>query len=732
MTLQVGMRVRVRENANNLCTHGFNENMMALCGQIVTIANPADDGDEDCVFIYEDGGEWVWNPECFEEIEELEVPDEIKTLMTKESDFELTDDQMAELLDEATELLEEYGYEPTEDALRDIFMTWATEKGWLIDLFRKSENYKGKGQIVVPATLKRPIDREAIQGFYNWVDEQYKQIIVRDYEYRIGLFTYKEYNKARNEVSRIYNSMRSRSVYNGMTENEWGREYERMSEVINNAIDKYGRPYEIYTDKGNYYVSEEAVDKKKCFCEIMHEACDLDTRYEDINILNEERCEKINANCEKLGVKARARKGQRVNKFVNKICTELGLDKIVDLRKETWTDANGNYHERLVDKGWNKKKAEFGDAINPLEYERNVIISVNPIDYWTMSFGYKWASCHTIDKENRRNNGSDNYSGCYSGGTESYMLDPSSIIVYVLPTEDEIKRIGEETYPMELKSKLKRCVFYLGEDKLVQSRVYPDGRDGGDDGLATQLRAIMQKTVSELYNTPNLWTLKKGTDECRRVIYTAYSVHYPDYTHYDDCNVSYLRRIDGYKNTNRITVGSRIICPNCGDIHTESDHITCDYCYDSDKYTCDECGNRVRQSEAIIIDDDRIFCCLTCAERYGYVNTEDDGWHDRDDCHQDSYDGYWYYDDSEGIWIGDDWYYNSNHAEWDGWRWSEIDDDYVSESDAEYTYDGELFDPCRHPDAIELDDEWYLSEEDAIESGNYERNEETDELERVA
>ena len=640
---------------------------------------------------------------------------DMDTIMIKKSGFVLDPEKKVEWIKEAEELLHEFSYDTTESAIGKVLDAWASTKGWLVELFRKSEYYNGNGQIVIPAHLKRPVDRDKISEFSRWVNKEFSNKIVREKELKIGLFTLVEYEEYADKVYDIWRSMRPNSTYNGLTKEGWEREYRRRKDVIRERTKECGYR-SVYLDYTTHYVSCKNYEMINNFRYLINE---LVERTEEVNLIKGDVLKKVNMYAEALGLKAKAAEGQKTTKFVGKVLRELGLNHVVDIQKTRWYDNNGNLHEREKDMGYNYWFAALGDAINPMDYEREVVISVNPFDYWTMSFGYKWASCHTIDKFNTRRAGSDNYSGCYSGGTESYMLDESSIIMYVRPTEEELSKVGDTDKPLELQSKLKRVVFYLGEDKLVQSRVYPDGRDGGDEGIATQLREIMQATIASLYETPNLWTLKKGGYECSKVIDTQSNVHYADYDCCPDCNVSYLRRINGNLNSKMIRVGSDIICPNCGDTHDCQEHITCDYCYDSNIICCERCGQAINlnTNSNYIEVDDRYYCCERCCEIDNYVYTEDDGWHHIDDCSRDAYDDCWYYYDDDHVYVDGYWYCCSENAEADGWRWCEPDNGWYAGDDTEELVSGDYFYKYDHEDAVETDDGWYLSPEDAEENG---------------
>lgn len=276
-----------------------------------------------------------------------------------------------------------------------------------------------------------------------------------------------------------------------------------------------------------------------------------------------------------------AREGQKISKVFGKMARETGLNNFED---------------------YNTLYPRFCDAINPLTFSRKTILSVNPIDYYTMSFGDSWQSCHTIDKHNQRRNNGEGYQGCYSSGTESYMLDSTSFIFYTI-NEDLEQNKGTAN---ELCDKAQRCMFHLGEDKLIQGRVYPQGTDGADH-VYREIREIVQKIISECFEIPNYWTNKMGTGECNRVI-ESIGTHYRDYLNFSNCNVSFLKN-NFNPNRKYITVGNTPICPCCGEKHGEEATIECENCY-NEKRACTSCGCRVSEDEGRIIDG--FFYCDDC------------------------------------------------------------------------------------------------------------------------
>lgn len=278
-------------------------------------------------------------------------------------------------------------------------------------------------------------------------------------------------------------------------------------------------------------------------------------------------------------VKAHA--GQKTSRIVNKICAYLGIDKADD---------------------YNREFAKYADSLSPMVIKRHTVLSINPLDYLTMSFGNSWASCHTIDKSNKRGM-PNSYSGCYSSGTISYMLDKTSMVFYTVDASYK----GDEYWNQP---KINRQMFHYGEEKLVQARLYPQDNDGCSS-VYEPYRGIVQKIMSEIFEFPNLWVLKKGTSEiCNWV--RSDGTHYRDYSHYGNCTISFVK---GSSNSTRIMIGARPICIECGDRHYEEKSINHCAC----GYVCSDCGEHIDEDDVIWINGDPycsdcVHYCENCDE----------------------------------------------------------------------------------------------------------------------
>ena len=327
-------------------------------------------------------------------------------------------------------------------------------------------------------------------------------------------------------------------------------------------------------------------------------------------------------------------RGEKMTRVVNKICAYIGYDKHPD---------------------YNREFAKYADAMNPLVVKRHTVLSINPLDYLTMSFGNSWASCHTIDKENRRGM-PNSYEGQYSSGTMSYMLDSSSMVLYTVDASYD----GNEYWTQ---SKINRQMFHWGENKLVQSRLYPQGND--ENGSAYEpYRHLVQEIISGIFDFPNLWITKKGPEEARKYIESR-GTHYADYAYFENCRLCIPK---GYENENTFIVGANPICIECGSRHDVSENINCCanvrycadcgcrideddecwvngevYCRDCVSY-CDYCGCYHRGGSTYI-EHEEISVCESCLERH-YIYC--------DVCNEYVFDEYVRYIEEEDIYVCED------------------------------------------------------------------------------
>lgn len=447
---------------------------------------------------------------------------------------ELSKEQRAELHKEIMDLLTKYKYRPTKKAIDAIIEEWLKNNYELIQLIKRHPNYNGRFQIVFDHDYERGIDRTMIQRFCSDMhgSKQLRNNVLE--ELYIPPFTYKEcaeYNrKFENWYYLITDSSYKMREINGMNRDAIAKEWERWSEKLHKYQSKG-------TEVGGKRVTTESYNRLE---QIKSAFAFLHGYFQ--TTLTKEAADDLNYRFPELKVKA----GQKTSRVANKVCALCGLDKMAD---------------------YNKRFAEYSDAINPLKIKRHTILSCHPIDYLTMSFGNSWASCHTIDINNLRNT-PRSYRGEYRSGTLSYMLDSTSLIMYTVDAKYE----GNE---FELQDKINRNMFHFGNGKLIQGRVYPQDNDGADS-IYTVFREIAQQIISDcIENGVNSWYNVKGKSECNDVT-RSYGTHYKDYVCYSNCNVSYYNKVKD--KTIPVKIGHNPMCIKCGCEHTYTDRLVCRNC----------------------------------------------------------------------------------------------------------------------------------------------------------
>jgi hypothetical protein len=220
--------------------------------------------------------------------------------------------------------------------------------------------------------------------------------------------------------------------------------------------------------------------------------------------------------------------GMKTSRAFNRLCAKFNVDKAP---------------------AYNKLFAQYADMVSGLKRKLKFYISVNPLDYLTMSFGNSWSSCQTIDKKNKRNM-PNSYQGMHCGGVLSYMLDGASFITYAHNKATEDYEEG----------KIYRNMFHFGGGTLVQGRIYPQGNDGATDLYKTFRRFMQIELTKMLGLNADAWV--KSSNSCGHNV-SSYGVHYRDYTTFGGCNVSYPREMPNAVH-NVIVVGHERICPKCG------------------------------------------------------------------------------------------------------------------------------------------------------------------------
>ena len=275
--------------------------------------------------------------------------------------------------------------------------------------------------------------------------------------------------------------------------------------------------------------------------------------------------------------------GQKASRVVNKLMKILGIDKHPE---------------------YNKCFAALADACNPLTVNRTSILSVNWLDFMTMSNGNSWSSCHGITPTAA-------YSGCYKAGCLSYGNDNVSLIFYTI--EDG------HTEDFFAVKKITRQVIFWQYPVMVQERLYPQCNDSDDgkssNSVVKQYRELVENIFSVCTETPNLW--EKANDI--RIYANSDTFMYHDW----ECFNNWIVKIkDVDIESNEINVGDDCYCLDCGnkkyDEHSEDhERLYCDDCDDSRHY-CDHCGEEWDEDDLHYCNDTDEVLCPDCCDYCDY------------------------------------------------------------------------------------------------------------------
>jgi len=560
--------------------------------------------------------------------------------------------------DEITELhtdqiMKAYGmvkYGVTHDGCKKKVEETNVAKAGLRNILSNHPNWDAKNMwIRHSVNWKRPIVPERVTEFTDWFNEKITEIYANKGHRECGM-DYKEVDDSLEKITSTIRFMNRLLKINGLPTTEesyrsvslngfyldyYYEEEARLIKIKECFYDEYIRKNGRYT-----YLSKE---DGYFFFAVQHVLSNLLNWVKvDGHLLTEKRAKQINTlfkDCHKPNGKQliRTNAGMKISRFMALLGKLSGVDRIVEEQINAW-EVEGTTHTRTTNIGWNGRFAKFADGISPYTIRRHTIISTHPVDYIFASNGTNWTSCHFICREPLEYSGS--YESMYGGGADGYMRDNSTVVMYMIDENYD----GNE---FMFVPKERRCLFHIGADKIVQGRVYPDGRDGGDLGASEQMRIIMQTTLAECLGVPNLWKVEYGCGANRPYCETM-GRHYEDYFHYDDCTISFLKgnNADYIINPTKIKIGQRAMCPVCGKKHTRSNWV---YCYDHEdyynkrdcdnakymakcirgselNYTCEKCGALVFEDDAICDKDTGLYyCCEECAEQDGVhycFNTE--------------------------------------------------------------------------------------------------------------
>ena len=253
------------------------------------------------------------------------------------------------------------------------------------------------------------------------------------------------------------------------------------------------------------------------------------------------------------------RVGTKITRFVNKCWQNVPMKDGTMFDATTLTDDG----DPRTCKSFNKYYAKFADCLSELKIKKITLVSLNFLDFMTMSNGNSWSSCHFINSHGIFHEDSESsYEGQYKAGCLSYALDKPSFLLYTLPANFT----GTDYYRCQKLTRM--CCQYEG-GILVTGKCYPNNADS----LITRYRQMMQMILSEVEEMPNLWTFSKKTHKINAFVETSdNTAHYADYhMEHQKPTISFCKGASVDLDAT-LMVGHEAYCLYCGETLYGSDH----------------------------------------------------------------------------------------------------------------------------------------------------------------
>jgi len=513
------------------------------------------------------------------------------------ADYIISDEVKAMITKDMQDLLEKFLYSWTYAGVDKIIGKYIQNKTPLIGLLSKHPKWNpNKLQIRLEQKLKREIEVKEINKFLSYFRENFKTNSCYLDELKIDGKGYDELKEEFNTYSSLVelvtdfkDSINMKELLGDLDYEMLVSESERLREIISRfSSGKYSKESQKKQDIHNKFVDFLCVQKEA--------------------IITTKTADNIN----KYIPEIKANSGQKLGRVINKFCKiygycdfEIEEDVRVPIVHEDGTvelDSEGHSVLQTVKKMVKPYEREFAllsDKLSPKDIVRPLIISVNPKDYLTMSFGNSWTSCHSIDNGDIRRTGNGGSSGCNCLGTMSYMCDPSTIVMYTVSDSYE----GED---YETQDKINRCLFHYGEGKLIQARVYPQNTDCKKE-IYDSFREPVLQLFSDCLGIDCTWETSTDNDLKNKYINTV-GYHYTDYTSNNGSNIS--APIQFKLNQNKFTIGSMSTCVTCGETMQSNKKNKLSCCHEAKK----EVHEKFRKTHPLTGSDPKDEVCSCCGK----------------------------------------------------------------------------------------------------------------------
>lgn len=452
------------------------------------------------------------------------------------------------LVDDIRELLTRANYRNSEHGVCTMLDVYFTNKEPLIKLFQKSPNYNGDMRIVKMHDFQNIISSNVISNFcfYFIPNMNIRNALLKNRNhqgktlaecYSVGKKTLKiadleEFSATFNEISRNI----SEFGHDGYTTESW-QNLSIFEQIINlfgkisNSALTVSQMESLHTCNPNIQLVP-GMKTSRAFNTICHHY-GVDTY--DINYQV------------KIKPHAKYKDGCDVpDSLIGsiKIIQEIHDDYI------TLIGVSQPIHKKHLTLIYDHLFAQYADLVTNKKHPLQYVVSLNPYDYLTMSYGNSWSSCHHIGNHSSR-----------CGGTLSYMLDSSSIITYCVSPNTDVRTAG----------KVYRNMCHYQDGILLQNRLYPATENRSN--IRTEFNQLIQEEMSTILELKeNKWI----EDDTYSYDIHSYGAHYPD--HSSSYNRTVMISPEKLTKHPSLNIGHTGICVYCGESYSANNNLCHNSC----------------------------------------------------------------------------------------------------------------------------------------------------------
>ena len=244
----------------------------------------------------------------------------------------------------------------------------------------------------------------------------------------------------------------------------------------------------------------------------------------------------------------------------------------------------------------------------------NLVLSIHPIDYMTMSDNsYDWSSCMSwVDN------------GCYRTGTVEMMNNDCVLVAYVEGSNSF--NIAEHTWSGNKKW---RELFVITPEYMTNIKGYPYFWEEMDNQVFDFLKELAKKNLNidfKLFSN-DMFNESKFIERIRvkmNYMYNDFDTVHTKHKLYISDEHNFIEKNVNRNNTFVIKASAPAICPACGneiEVDDDCNLVLCHNCRNEHRYKCDDCGDYCNKDELYYIEYEGRTVCQDCLNEY-YVYSE--------------------------------------------------------------------------------------------------------------